>query len=315
MKRTVTPAQLKRLAAWAMRKPVIAVMGEFSSGKSSLMNLLTERDLLPTQVTATRLPPIWLRYGSEAPYWVDRSGRKHPVDWSDTSAIPLKDARYIRLFCRAEFLRRCDLIDTPGISDPSMPARYWIDTVGYANAAVWCTHAGQAWRESERAAWSELPQRLRDVSVLLVTRKDKLKSQDDIGKVDRRLGREAGSLFTARAFIALPGALAARRACDDAAWEASGAKAFHRTLDTLLQGMSLERSDMLERYVAGPVPASGAAQAPVPAPSPLPKIDDKRYFVLRNAIVVPNPGGPAMPARTRMALAEGRQGCLVRVAS
>ena len=297
MKRTVTPAQHKRLARWAARKPVIAVMGEFSSGKSSLINLLTDMDLLPTQVTATRLPPIWMRYGSGAPYRVDQSGRKHPVDWSDMSSIPLKDTRYIRLYCQAEILERCDLIDTPGISDPSIPARYWIDTVGYAHAVLWCTHAGQAWRASERGAWTDLPKRLRDTSILLVTRKDRLKSQADLRKVDRRLSREAGELFNARAFISLTGALAARRARDVIAWEASGAKEFHDKLSILVHGIGLERSHMLKRYVIGPEPAPAMAEPPVQAAPATPKIDDSRYLVLRNAVAVPDPAEADAPAK------------------
>lgn len=297
MKRTVKPAQLKRLAEWSMRKPVIAVMGEFSSGKSSLLNLLTGRDLLPTQVTATRLPPIWLRHGSEASYRVDHSGQKHPVDWSDTSSIPIRDTRYIRLYCEAEILKRCDLIDTPGISDPSIPARQWIDTVGYANAVLWCTHAGQAWRESERGAWIDLPQRLRDTSILLVTRMDRLKSQDDLRKVDRRLGREAGGLFNARVFVSLTNALAARQARDPAAWKASGAKDLLDKIDILIQGVGLERSCLLERYVAGPIFSPAADEQQVQAPSGSPEIDDTRYFVLRNAISVPDAAGPHTHAR------------------
>ncbi len=293
----VSPTQHRRLARWSMRKPVIAVMGEFSSGKSSLINLLTDLDLLPTQVTATRLPPIWMRYGSGAPYRVDRSGRKHPIDWSDMSSIPLKDTRYIRLYCNAEILKRCDLIDTPGISDPTIPARYWIDTVGYAHAVLWCTHGGQAWRASERGAWTDLPKRLRDTSILLVTRKDRLKSQADMRKVDRRLSRETGDLFNARTFISLTSALDARQARDVIAWEASGAKELHKKLNVLVQGISLERGQMLNRYIIRPEPAAAKAEQSVKAASVRPEIDDTRYLVLRNAVTVPAPAETEAPAK------------------
>jgi putative ribosome biogenesis GTPase RsgA len=46
--RPVTRSQLNRLAEWSMRKPVIALMGEFSAGKSTLMNLLIGQNILPT---------------------------------------------------------------------------------------------------------------------------------------------------------------------------------------------------------------------------------------------------------------------------
>jgi hypothetical protein len=308
MKRMTTPERLARLESWSLRKPVIALMGEFSSGKSTLLNLLLGQNILPMQVTATRLPPIWLRYGDEAPYRVDLDGQKHPVDWSDTSTVPLDDTRYIRLFCKAEILKRCDLIDTPGISDPSIPVRYWIRTVGYANAVLWCTHAAQAWRESERGAWIDLPQRLREVSLLLVTRKDKLKSAEDLGKVDRRLRRETADLFNAHLFLSLTHALAASQSGNVAAWEASGARDFAEKLDILVDGVTLQRSYMLERYEIG-------TTAPAVATQTTPPIDEERYFVLRNAISVPEPAEPGRSmrlsgrgeARTRLLAIPGQQ--------
>ena len=52
------------------RKPRLAIMGEFSSGKSTLCNLLLGARPLLEKVTATQLPPVWLSYGS-APAYVE----------------------------------------------------------------------------------------------------------------------------------------------------------------------------------------------------------------------------------------------------
>ena len=136
--RFVSEAQLNRLADWSMRKPVIALMGEFSAGKSTLMNLLIGQNILPTQVTATRMPPVWLRYGEGEPYLVDHDGNHHKVDLRDQASIPLNKTSYIRLYCKAEILQHCDLIDTPGISDPNIKVENWIRTIRYANAVMWC---------------------------------------------------------------------------------------------------------------------------------------------------------------------------------
>ena len=59
-------------------RPVIALMGEFSAGKSTLANLLLGEGRSPVQVTATQLPPVWFSYGSEAPYKVDLDGNEDP---------------------------------------------------------------------------------------------------------------------------------------------------------------------------------------------------------------------------------------------
>lgn len=249
--RYVTEAQMNRLADWSRRKPVIALMGEFSAGKSTLMNLLIGQNILPTQVTATQMPPVWIRYGSGAPSLVDHAGKHHPVNLADRASIPVNRTRYIRLYCEADILKHCDLIDTPGISDPNIPVENWIRTIGYANAVMWCTHAAQAWRESERGAWEALPERLRQTSILLVTRKDKITSELDRMKIGRRLERETQTLFTERMFISLTNAIRARQAGDSGGWAESGAQEFSEMLARIVEGISARRSSLLERYVPG----------------------------------------------------------------
>ncbi|NPD14381.1 hypothetical protein HOY34_04100 [Xinfangfangia sp. D13-10-4-6] len=264
--RFVSAAQLNRLADWSMRKPVIALMGEFSAGKSTLMNLLIGQNILPTQVTATRMPPVWLRYGEGEPYLVDHAGNHHPVDLSDQASIPLANTSYIRLFCKAEILQHCDLIDTPGISDPNIKVENWIRTIRYANAVMWCTHAGQAWRESERGAWEALPKRLRQTSILLVTRKDKITSELDRRKIERRLERETQSLFNARMFISLTNAIKARQSGDTGGWADSGAQDFSEMLSKIVEGVSVQRSFLMARYTLGTALADAAAPVADRAP-------------------------------------------------
>ncbi|WP_112310682.1 dynamin family protein [Pseudogemmobacter bohemicus] len=249
--RYVTEAQLNRLSDWSRRKPVIALMGEFSAGKSTLMNLLIGQNILPTQVTATQMPPVWIRYGSGAPSLVDHAGKHHPVNLGDRASIPVNRTKYIRLYCEADILKQCDLIDTPGISDPNIPVENWIRTIRYANAVMWCTHACQAWRESERGAWEALPKRLRQTSILLATRKDKITSELDRSKIGRRLERETQTLFSARMFISLTNAIRARQAGDSAGWAESGAQEFSEMLARIVEGISVQRSVLLERYVPG----------------------------------------------------------------
>ena len=57
------------------RVPRIALMGEFSAGKSTLLNLLIERDLIPTRATATRSRRALRRAVSLPPRMVSVQGR------------------------------------------------------------------------------------------------------------------------------------------------------------------------------------------------------------------------------------------------
>ena len=247
-RRAVTPAGMTRLENWASRKPCIALMGEFSAGKTTLTNLLVGEDVLPTRVTATQLPPVWMSFGEPQAWYVDTEGHRHDLSFDDLDAVPVEGVRYIRLFCKGRILETIDLIDTPGISDPNIPKSVWEMAVGYVNAVVWCTHSTQAWRESERSAWDSLPERLRENSLLLATRSDKLLPAER-ERVARRLRREAGETFRG---VIMFSALDALRAVSEEdtgdLWVESGGEALLSALHEVAHDIIEARKGLLSRY-------------------------------------------------------------------
>jgi hypothetical protein len=214
------------------RKPRVALMGEFSAGKSTLSNLLIGSSPLPMKVTATQLPPVWISWGDGPAYCEDLDGETHPVDIAGLSAIDPSETRMIRIFARSNILEMCDIIDMPGISDPNMESEVWERVIGKADAVIWCTHATQAWRQSEASVWESLDPALHEKSLLLVTRFDKLHGEHDRARVLRRVERETEGLFCARLPISLTEALSAGD--DPDVLEKSGAAAFQRELVALL---------------------------------------------------------------------------------
>ncbi len=214
------------------RKPRIAIMGEFSAGKSTLSNLLLGASPLPVMVTATQLPPVWMAFGDQAPFREDLEGNIHPVDLENLQAIPLNETGVVRIFLKAELLENCDLIDMPGISDPNMSPDIWERVIHNADSVLWCTHATQAWRQSEAAVWKSLPEELRRQSFLLITRFDKLLTERDQQKVLKRVGRETSELFADTFPISLTQALAAED--NQELWDKCGAGRFEQELFSLL---------------------------------------------------------------------------------
>ncbi len=206
------------------RKPRIALMGEFSAGKSTLSNLLMGQSPLPEKVTATRLSPVWISYGTRAPYRVDVDGTTEPVSIETLESIPVEKTRNIRLFLEADILEVCDLIDFPGISDPNMSSSVWERMLPEVDAVIWCTHATQAWRQSEAAVWDDMPQAVREHSILLITRFDKLTNEKDRSRVIKRVTRETDGKFGGTFPVSLLQAIQAGEDYDR--WEASGAGPF-----------------------------------------------------------------------------------------
>ncbi|MBF9036225.1 hypothetical protein HKCCE2091_18425 [Rhodobacterales bacterium HKCCE2091] len=175
------------------RKPRLLVAGEFSAGKTRLITGLLKDDVLPSNVTATALPPVWLVSGAPGIAAVDMSGIMSPVESLD--AVTVENTQYCVISHPAEILKHVEIIDTPGSSDPNIPIESWEKMLGYADTAIWCTNATQAWRQSEKSVWKELPEHLVGDATLVVTHADRMASAETADRVMRRVRREARDFF------------------------------------------------------------------------------------------------------------------------
>ncbi len=246
--RFVSNKKWERIEQWSRRKPVFALMGEFSAGKSTLMNFLLRSHALPTQVTATQLPPVWFSWGNQSAYVQGHDGNRENIGLDQLESVGVNDAQFVRIFLESDILEAVDLIDTPGISDPKISDDVWRRAVGQANGVLWCTHATQAWRETERATWVSLPERLQNNSLLLVTRADVLGTKDR-QKVLRRVNREAGHLFNRSILFSARDAIVARDKSGDAElWARSGGGKMVDSFLEITEQIMDNRAEILSRY-------------------------------------------------------------------
>lgn len=222
----------RREVSRPIHRPKVALMGEFSAGKSTLSNILLGASALPVNVTATQLPPVWISQGSDAPYSVSTDGEEHPIDFGDLESVTVSGTSHIRIFNNAARLTDFDLIDMPGISDPNMAAEVWQSMIHHADIVIWCSHATQAWRQSEAAVWATLPKELHERSILLLTRMDKILTDRDKSRVIKRVESETKGLFRKVMPASLIKALSADEQSE--AWQESGAAELTGELDALV---------------------------------------------------------------------------------
>ena len=175
------------------RKPRIMIAGEFSAGKTRLISGLVGEEVLPSNVTATALPPVWLVYGAKALAAVDQDGKLRKVE--TLADVTLENTKFCVISHPAKLLKEVDIIDTPGSSDPNIPAESWEHMLGYVDHIVWCTNATQAWRQSEKSTWNEFPETLVGDATLLVTHADRMPDGRTADRVMRRVQREAKAYF------------------------------------------------------------------------------------------------------------------------
>ncbi|WP_300444110.1 GTPase [uncultured Mameliella sp.] len=244
------------------RKPRVALMGEFSAGKSTLANLLLGQNSSPVQVTATQLPPVWYQLGTPGAQRIGLDGAATPLPAEDWTAVSPEDTQMILARLDADILQACDLIDLPGTSDPNMAPDFWDTFLPKVDLAIWCTPANQAWRQSEAALWEQVPPQLWTKSLLLITRIDKMQGERDRARVVARVRAEAGALFRDVLPISLTGALAGRD--NDDVLETTGAAALVRFLCHALEGLDPPAPVETPRAAATVTPVH---QNPPPSPA------------------------------------------------
>ena len=100
---------------------------------------------------------------------------------------------YIELGLPSALLRSVEIVDFPA-------GRMDVAGLGM-DAAIWTTVATQAWRESERARWLEVPPAVRARSLLAVTFCDLIAGESDRKKLRARLETTAKQYFQDICFV------------------------------------------------------------------------------------------------------------------
>ena len=223
----------------------VAVCGEINSGKSSLANLLAGTESLPTAILSNTRIPTLLYYAAEPEIWTVHANGNRARLRSD-HGVPREAIFRIEVGLPSHRLQAVQVLDLPGLIDARSGLPLIDLPAHHADAAIWCTMSTQAWKESERTAWSLLPPRLSTRGLLVATHRDLLHDHRDQEKVLGRLREEVGTSFASINLVSTTEALAVmgkdRRGLDGAAWIASGAEALESALGGLLTHLREQRA-------------------------------------------------------------------------
>jgi hypothetical protein len=269
--------------------PCVALCGEFSAGKSSIINLLLGRDMLPTSVLPSTRRSAYLRYAPDLRIEAVSDGGGRERVSPETIGDPVReDVSHFDVGMPSELLRHVELIDTPGFADPFHDHQRTLDAVEGANVCIWCTLATQAWRESERQTWLSLPPHVRTNGILVVTHADTLAGSGEQQRVRARLGRETGGLFGDIVLLSVLDAMRAVRAgqiADPGLWQDSGGGALIAALERAVRdhraarrAVSEETAETIETpwtglgFGTGFQPAEPMITAAVPATDTLQEV-------------------------------------------
>ncbi len=203
---------------------LVAVMGEFSSGKSSFVNAFIGADVAPTGITPTTATINMLKYGRERAGRVvyrDNTSREIPGDSLSTSLSEIDDhearrVQHVEILMPNEALERVNIVDTPGLNsilpEHEAVARTFLQR---ADAVVWLFTANQAGKTTEKRALDSI--REQGVRVLGVLNKIDQLNDEQISELVTFVGKELEGRIETCVPISTRRALANE---PDSGWEA-----------------------------------------------------------------------------------------------
>jgi ribosome biogenesis GTPase A len=160
----------------------LVVVGEFNHGKTTFVNALLGRSVLPVGVTPTTAVIHHIVWGeTPSAKVVLASGDEQELPFDDVRSFATggtradDPVRYVEVAYPAELLReRIVLVDTPGVNDLSLTrAEITYDYIPRSDAVLFVLDAGQPVKESERQFLEhQLIGKSRDKIVFVVAKSD-----------------------------------------------------------------------------------------------------------------------------------------------
>lgn len=202
--------------------PLVVVAGEFSTGKSSLINLLLKQRVLQPSVGLQTQLPTRLRHGSQTIVTACRRDGAVQQFSGIEQATATSDVTEIELYLPFDLFPGVEIQELPPPDCGDYPVD-WRQTAGSADILLLCTIGSQPWRLSEKDCISKLGRSPNQTTILCVMRDDLIRSDSDRGKINRRLQTEARPFFTDIVFIDASTKSLRASMKDDQAWKKSGA--------------------------------------------------------------------------------------------
>ena len=209
----------------------IAVCGEISSGKSTVINALLREAVLPDFFGCDGRPLIRLAAGaSENAITLHRRDGSTETVTSFEGLEPDADLVEIHVARRdAQPFGPCEIVELPPLRDGHLRAGD-IDEIAGCDVLVWTTIGSQAWRLSEKNILDEIGDRRPAQAILVASRADKFRSDADRDRLADRIRRETADYFGTCVLLGASPAGIARMMADRSAWDASGATSLAEAL-------------------------------------------------------------------------------------
>ena len=163
----------------------VAITGQFSSGKSTFLNALLSREILPTGITPVTSKVNFINYGDEYRLKITyKSGAEeyHHIDhiaaFTDQRESEMEEIKYLTLYAPMDILKDITFVDTPGLnsqsqSDTDTTKKVLRDVGGI----IWLTLIDNAGKMSEAEVLEDYMEHFKNKSLCVLNQKDKFSNE------------------------------------------------------------------------------------------------------------------------------------------
>ncbi len=200
----------------------VAITGQFSSGKSTFLNALLSKNILPTGITPVTSKVNFINYGEEYKLKITYySGAQEyaPIEaiaeFTDQRKHDMNDIKYLTLYAPMDVLKDISFVDTPGLnsqsqSDTDTTRRVLRDVGGI----IWLTLIDNAGKMSEAKVLEEYMEHFKNKSLCVLNQKDKF-TQEQIETTTKYVSERFSKYFAEVIPISAKTALESRAAHKD----------------------------------------------------------------------------------------------------
>ncbi len=176
---------LDKLLIRAKEPMKVAVTGQFSSGKSTFLNALISKDILPTGITPVTSKVNFIKYGNEYKLEITyNDGRKEFHDIKNIALFTdqrknVESIKYLTLFVPLDILEDIIFVDTPGLNSQSVKdTKITMDVLRDVDGIIWLTLIDNAGKFSEERFLNEFIKNSNIKSLCVLNQKDKFSEKE-----------------------------------------------------------------------------------------------------------------------------------------
>ena len=178
--------------------PLIAVIGQFSSGKSTFLNALLGQDILPSGLTPVTAKAVRLKFAKMPLLSVKfTNGSESLLASSDLAELNKlgEQVSGMTLYAPSEILKEINFIDTPGLNSlRDADTKETKNTLKKVSGTIWLSLANNAAKASELESIKEILKANDLKAICLINQKDKL-SEEELESLLKHARQTYGELF------------------------------------------------------------------------------------------------------------------------